>query len=183
MDELSESLINFVNEDCGMVISMEILVNIKNALLQHQFPQLLDFSRLLRRSIQELADSFGQMILNQPKEATEVGNKSTEMKVPDINNHFLRQWCAFLPALTSLRKEEMLLERKKQNLERKDKKIKKNTRTKGKEEGLKESSKVKSEEEDEEDEDEDNFDPENEFVEQEGCPDETDFNRWSHHCR
>ncbi len=37
-------------------------------------------------------------------------------------------------------------------------------------EGSSESSDVNAEEDEEE------------YVEQEGCPDEADFNRWSHHC-
>lgn len=32
------------------------------------------------------------------------------------------------------------------------------------------------------DNDDDNEDNDDEYVEQEGCPEETDFNRWSHHC-
>ena len=38
-----------------------------------------------------------------------------------------------------------------------------------------------ADDEDDDEEDEEG-DDDNEHVEQEGCPDENDFNKWSHHC-
>ena len=126
-----------------------------------------------------------------------------------IFEEFLGQWTAVVPKLTLLgqqhqqlllkerRRQQLKLQRKKERKDAIDKKIASCAGDKvsgddldggsganaaaavgeGNEEGEEgEGEGGGDDQEGEDDEDEE------EFVEQEGCPDDTDFNRWSHHC-
>lgn len=136
----------------------DLIEDLRDQIKNHSFPTLSDYSRKQRALFKLIDDTFQQ----QRSEKDPDGNSTDTSKLIDkllpksfsIYSMFIKQWTDLVPELTAMKLSSQ----------------------RGKGNDAETSAQEEQGEGDNDDEDTDRF------VEQEGCPEETDFNRWSHHC-
>jgi DNA repair and recombination protein RAD54 and RAD54-like protein len=141
-----------------LVSYLEDLSAPKTKLAEKIYKTIPEFSREIRNIMLGIDGN----ISNDSDDAKEGEMNAADCKLSlsiGVHDEFVQRWTLFVPTLTAARKKEM----------------------KEAKEALAAAKSSKSSSKDNGDESEDSDEEENQCVEQEGCPEESDLNRWSHH--
>ena len=171
------------------------LVSLRTSLQGGTFPTLPKFSRALRQLVTAIDD---ELTAKAVEAAGEGGEVVSLLKVGvSIVDEFLSRWTALVPRLRELKTAATAAaaataKKAKRAKDREQRRLITSKAAAG--DGTVEdtdavtttsaivATTVDANAGEEEDDDEDEEEEDNEHVEQEGCPDENDFNKWSHHC-